>query len=123
MLRENDLQHPFSTPSRVEGKRLSERREMKGERIKALVDIMAESLENFDEKHYPDSKFTSRKMTGNRSTLRHILVKLWKNKGKILKVAGEKLFSIYAAAAAAQSLQSCEPTDSSPPGPSVHGML
>ena len=43
-LRENDLQHPFSTPSRVEGKRLSERREMKGERIKALVDIMAESL-------------------------------------------------------------------------------
>ena len=37
-------------------------------------------------------------MKGNRSTLRHILVKLWKNKGK--KVAGEKLFSIYGAAAA-----------------------
>ena len=44
MLRENDLQHPLSTPSNMEGKRLSERREMKVDSIKLLVDIMTESL-------------------------------------------------------------------------------
>ena len=44
MLRENDLRHPFSTPSNVERKGLPERRERKGDRIKLLVDIMAESL-------------------------------------------------------------------------------